>query len=70
MIMEQTMFNPGDVVSLKQDVTKPKMVVKSIDKIKRDDSMKLLGITCMWFTTTHEIQEYRFYSKDLEHVEL
>lgn len=73
---EKVFFTPGDVVTLKQDLpNKPIMMVKSVDKTSfRDDKTSfkeskpvLFGITCIWFTTTGEIQEKRFNTKDLVH---
>lgn len=73
---EKVFFTPGDVVTLKQNLpNKPIMMVKSVDKTSfRDEksSLKeskpvLFGITCIWFTTTGELQEKRFNTKDLVH---
>lgn len=71
--MEETniYFNPGDVVTLKQNVpNKPVMIVikKANYIFKHDtDSKKsaLKGIKCMWFTKDGQIQEYIFNTKDL-----
>jgi len=74
---DKVFFTPGDVVTLKQDIAnKPEMIVKTVDKTSfrdsdpscRDNKPILFGITCMWFTTTMEIQEKRFNTKDLIHV--
>ena len=65
--MDKVLFNPGATVTLKQDIdNKPTMVVDSVDKSSVDGSIKLLGITCMWFNTKMELQKKRFSSKDLE----
>ena len=76
--MEQKIFlNPGEIVTLKQDITnKPVMIVvkkeTSIFKhdIKRLNDKKpiLIGIRCRWFTTTGELQEATFSTKDLVKV--
>ena len=60
-------FAPGDVVTLKQDIgNKPDMVVKSVDRISdMHEKPRLLGITCQWFNTRHELQTARFSTKDL-----
>lgn len=75
--MEETniFFNPGDVVTLKQDIpNKPIMIViKKVTSIFKHDPNKiedrkstLKGIKCMWFTTDHLYQEGIFSTKDLE----
>lgn len=74
--MEETniYFNPGDRVTLKQDIpNKPIMLVvrkeTSIFKhdIKRLQDKKpiLIGIRCRWFTTEGLLQEAIFSTKDL-----
>ncbi len=66
-------YSPGDLVTLRQNLSnKPDMVVKSIDKVSGStsaDKPKLLGITCSWFNTNHELQSARFSTKDLKHIE-
>lgn len=62
-------FVPGDLVTIKHALTnKPIMLVKSKETkvIKGDESFK--GMRCVWFTTTHELQEAVFSTKDLQHV--
>ena len=76
--MEQKIFlNPGEIVTLKQDIpNKPVMIVvkkeTSIFKhdIKRLNDKKpiLIGLRCRWFTTTGELQEATFSTKDLVKV--
>ena len=76
--MEQKIFlNPGEIVTLKQDIpNKPVMIVvkkeTSIFKhdIKRLNDKKpiLIGIRCRWFTTTGELQDATFSTKDLVKV--
>lgn len=75
--MEETniYFNPGDIVTLKQDIpNKPIMlVIKKVTSIFKHDNKKmedkksaLIGIKCRWFTTTGELQEGVFNTKDIE----
>lgn len=68
-------FNPGDVVQLKQDIpNKPTMiVVKKETSLFKHDSKRLedkrpilKGIRCRWFTSTGELQESIFNTKDLQ----
>ena len=76
--MEQKIFlNPGEIVTLKQDIpNKPVMIVVKKDTsifkhdIKRLNDKKpiLIGIRCRWFTTTGELQEATFSTKDLVKV--
>ena len=66
-------FLPGDLVTLKQDIpNKPVMLVvkketltfrPNKDKEEKEDFFK--GIRCRWFTTTQELQESVFNTKDL-----
>lgn len=74
--MEETnvYFNPGDVVQLKQNIpNKPTMiVVKKETSLFKHDSVRvedkrpiLKGIRCRWFTSTGELQENVFNTKDL-----
>lgn len=66
-------FNPGDVVVLKQDIpNKPVMIVvkKETSLFKHDRKLDdkrpvLKGIRCRWFTTSGELQENVFNTKDL-----
>ena len=71
---ENVYFNPGEVVTLKQDIpNKPVMlVVKKETSVFKHDSKRLndkkpilIGIRCRWFTTTGELQEATFSTKDL-----
>ena len=74
---ESIYFNPGQIVTLKQDIpNKPKMVViKKETSLFKHDTKKvgkypiLLGIRCRWFTTTGELQEAVFNTKDLTLIE-
>ena len=73
--MEDKIFlNPGEIVTLKQDIpNKPVMlVVKKETSVCKHDSKRLndkkpilIGIRCRWFTTTGELQEATFSTKDL-----
>lgn len=73
--MEEKIFlNPGEIVTLKQDIpNKPIMlVVKKETSVFKHDSKRLndkkpilIGIRCRWFTTTGELQEATFSTKDL-----
>lgn len=71
-LMEESniFYNPGDCVTLKQDIpNKPVMVVvrkeTSLFRNKEDRRSILKGIRCRWFTTTGELQENIFNTKDL-----
>ena len=73
--MEEKIFlNPGEIVTLKQDIpNKPVMlVVKKETSVFKHDSKRLndkkpilIGIRCRWFTTTGELQEATFSTKEL-----
>ena len=69
--MEEKMyFNPGDIVTLKHDISnKPDMLVVGkenfIFKQKESGNINLRGIKCRWFTTNGELQEAIFNTKDL-----
>ena len=67
-------FNAGQVVTLKQDIpNKPVMLVvkKETSLFKHggtrtlDKKPILIGIRCRWFTTSGELQESIFNTKDL-----
>lgn len=66
-------FNPGDIVQLKQDIpNRPIMIVVKKETSlfkhdrKADDKKPILkGIRCRWFTTSGELQENVFNTKDL-----
>lgn len=70
---DKMMFFPGDLVSLRQDLpNKPIMVVvRKESTIFRDENKtnSLKGIRCRWFTTTNELQEAVWNTKDLIKVE-
>ena len=73
--MEDKIFlNPGEIVTLKQDIpNKPVIIViKKETSVFKHDSKRLndkkpilIGIRCRWFTTTGELQEATFSTKDL-----
>ena len=63
-------FSPGDLVTINKDLpNKPIMMVIKKEtsmfknQINKDNILK--GIKCRWFTTTGEIQEAIFNTKDL-----
>lgn len=69
---ENVFFNPGQVVTLKQDIpNKPIMIVVrkenyTLFKNREEDKRNILrGIRCRWFTTSGELQEDIFNTKDL-----
>lgn len=71
---DKVYFNAGDVVQLKQDIpNKPTMiVVKKETSLFKHDSKRLedkrpilKGIRCRWFTSTGELQESVWNTKDL-----
>ena len=66
---DKTMFFPGDLVTLKQELpNKPVMVVvRKESTIFREENKNnnLKGIRCRWFTTTNELQEAVWNTKDL-----
>lgn len=72
--MEETniYFNPGDRVTLRQDIpNKPTMIVVKKETSlfkhdnKKDQKSVLIGIRCRWFTTDGTLQEAIFSTKDL-----
>lgn len=70
VIMEdKMMFFPGDLVTIRQELpNKPVMVVvRKESTIFRDENKtnSLKGIRCRWFTTTNELQEAVWNTKDL-----
>jgi len=63
-------FLPGDVVSLRQNIpNKPIMIiVKKVTKTIKIGNTKndyFQGMLCRWFTTTGELMESQFNTKDL-----
>ena len=70
--MEENIFyKPGDIVQIKQDIpNKPLMIVvkkeTSLFKNNMEDKKNVLkGIRCRWFTTTGQLQETIWNTKDL-----
>lgn len=74
--MENTVyFQAGDLVTLRQDIpNKPIMIVvkketsifKHDMKRMEDKKSALVGIRCRWFTSTGELQESVWNTKDLQ----
>ena len=71
---DKIFLNPGEIVTLKQDIpNKPVMIViKKETSVFKHDSKRLndkkpilIGIRCRWFTTTGQLQEATFSTKDL-----
>jgi hypothetical protein len=66
---DKLMFFPGDLVTLRQDLSnKPVMVVvRKESTIFRDENKtnSLKGIRCRWFTVNNELQEAVWNTKDL-----
>lgn len=63
-------FLPGDIVTLRQEIpNKPTMiVVKKVTKTIKTPSLKgdfFQGILCRWFTSSSELQEAVYNTKDL-----
>jgi len=74
-IEDKIFFLPGDLVTIKQDVTnKPVMIVvrketRLLHPTNDEQVQDFLGIRCRWFTTTNELQEAIWNTKDLIKVE-
>lgn len=65
--MEKVFFSEGDIVRVKHELSnRPTMLVQKIDKTIMDSKPRLLGVTCVWFTTTGQLQQHRFSTKDIE----
>jgi uncharacterized protein YodC (DUF2158 family) len=65
-----TYFSPGDLVCLKHSLeNSPVMLVSDVKKsrMRGEDTGKgqLLGITCIWFTSSSHLEEFTFSTKDL-----
>ena len=58
-------FRPGDVVTLRQHTKMhcPAMLIITKDYSSFKDGM--LGMRCRWFTTTNQLQEAIFNTRDL-----
>mgnify|MGYP007069468414 CR=1 FL=1 len=66
-------FLPGDIVTLKKDIpNKPTMIVikKVVSKLSLDKSKPVTdyfqGMLCRWFTTSGELQESVWNTKDIK----
>lgn len=68
MTKEKVFFKAGDKVMIKHDIAnRPEMIVQSVDKTTfGNDKSGLLGVTCIWFSDTKELQKARFNTKDLK----
>lgn len=72
MELDKIFYQPGDIVTLKQNIpNKPTMIVvkKKTLTIKPKDEEKanfLQGMLCMWFTSDGLYQEKIFSTKDLK----
>lgn len=66
---DKVYFNPGQLVTLKQDIpNKPVMMVYRVERsiIRSDSEQKpLKGVKCRWFTKDGLLQESVFSTKDL-----
>ena len=65
-------YQPGDIVTIKQDIpNKPTMVVvkKETSKFRqKEDNYRedyFVGMRCRWYTTEGELQEAIYNTKDL-----
>ena len=72
---DKVFFNAGDIVQLKQNIpNKPIMIVvkketflfKHAGNRLEDKKPILKGIRCRWFTSTGELQEAIWNTKDLQ----
>lgn len=78
-MIEKVFFQPGDLVTLKQDIpNKPVMIIvkKETRTFKLDNPVDgkntveyFRGIRCRWFTANGEFQEAVWNTKDLLKVE-
>ena len=68
---EKVFFQAGDIVTLKQNIpNKPEMIIVqkktlTIKPKEGDVSNFFKGFVCRWFTSTGELQEALFNTKDL-----
>lgn len=63
---EKIYFQPGDLVTLKQDLpNKPTMMVVGKKELMIRENNFFKGIICRWFTANGELQENVFNTKDL-----
>lgn len=61
---EKIYLHPGDKVKLKQ-FESPIMIVVRRDVALFKDGQPMKGLRCRWFTTTGELQEAVWSTKDL-----
>lgn len=66
---DKVYFKPGDLVTLRQNMDAPKMLVLRKEQALFKDSSGLKGIKCRWFTKDGLLQEAVFNTKDLVHVD-
>ena len=68
---EKVFFQAGDVVTIKQNIrNKPEMIIvqnKTLTIKPKDGDVSnfFKGFICRWFTSTGELQEALFNTKDL-----
>ena len=68
---DKVYFMPGDLVQLRQKISnKPVMLVirKETSMFRKEGEEILKGIRCRWFTTSGQLQEAVWNTKDLELV--
>lgn len=66
---EKIFFKPGDLVTIRQNMQSPVMLVIRKENSLFKDSPKLKGLRCRWFTTSGLLQEAVFNTMDLKLVE-
>ena len=66
---DKVYFKPGDLVTLRQNMDAPKMLVLRKEQALFKDSSGLKGIKCRWFTKDGLLQDAVFNTKDLVHVD-
>lgn len=67
--MDKVFIKPGDVVTLRQKMKAPNMLVIRKESSLFKDSQKLKGFRCRWFTDSGLMQEAIFNTMDLILVE-
>lgn len=73
--MNKIFYVPGDVVQVRHKQLKNRPVMYIVEKVTRSFNRQdgetinsFLGMKCRWFSTTGELCEGIFSSKDLERV--
>ena len=66
---EKVFLKPGDLVTIRQNMQAPVMLVVRKENSLFKDSPKLKGLRCRWFTTSGLLQEAVFNTMDLKLVE-